>query len=305
MIKRTLCFSTPGNLRLHLCQLCWHGKDGREASVPIEDIGVILIESPLITVSTALLQSLTEQCVAVILCDAGHMPSSYLLPATAHTLAHHRIQSQVNLTDARKNRLWAEIIRAKIRNQAEAARSRDPELAEYLSGMEERVRKGDPDNLEAQAARAYFSLFASQREGFVRDRYGDAPNAALNYGYAVLRASVARALVSSGLLPIFGIHHSNQYNHFCLADDMMEPYRPFIDLIVLDNFPFFAEINDANTLTPEGKRILLSFLTEDVFIGRQKRPLMNALAMTAASLARVIAGEDSQLTLPELKHLHV
>ena len=163
MIKRTLDFSTPGTLRLHLSQLIWQGEDGRAATVPIEDIGLLLIDTPLITLSSALLQALAEACVAVVFCNTAHLPSGYLLPQTAHTLVGRCLREQIALTTARANRLWQQIVRAKIANQALAIRPYAPDVADALHGMAQRVRRGDPDNLEAQAARLYFSSFPLPR----------------------------------------------------------------------------------------------------------------------------------------------
>ena len=299
MIKRTLCFSSPGDLRLHLRQLVWRGEDGKAASIPIEDIGVLILESPLVTVSTALLQALTESCAAVVLCDRAHLPAGYLLPQTSHTLASRTLRAQIALTDAACARLWRQLVVAKIENQAHAIASRSAECANHLLSLARRVRNGDPENLEAQAARVYFAHFSGEMP-FRRERFGERPNAALNYGYAILRAAVARSLVASGLLPALGLHHRNQYNHFCLADDVMEPYRPFVDLAVLDDLPLYAEQTDAETLSPEGKRALLSFLTADVGIGGVVRPLFNAVQLTTASLARCVAGEEKALALPAI-----
>ena len=300
MIKRTLCFSTPGKLRLHLRQLLWCGEDGREASVPIEDLGVLILESPLITVSTALLQALTEACVAVVLCDASHLPSGYLLPQASHTLASRLLRNQIELTEAQARRLWQQIVVAKIQNQASVIRPLNASKAEQLYRMSDWVKRGDQTNIEAQAAKLYFTAFPISEDVFHRSRYGTMPNAALNYGYAILRAAVARCLVASGLNTTLGIHHCNQYNHFCLADDVMEPYRPFVDAIVLAHLEEFEKADEPTQLSPKGKRLLLPFLTMDVRIGETTRPLFNALQLTTASLARCICNEQKTLELPTL-----
>ena len=300
MIKRTVCFSNPGTLRLHLRQLVWRGEDARETAVPIEDLGVLILESPLITVSTALLQALTEACVAVVLCDAAHLPSGYLLPQASHTLASRILRQQIELSDARAGMLWQQIVIAKIRNQAAVIRSMDATKAEELLQMAAQVRRGDVTNLEAQAARRYFEAFPIPEDVFHRSRYGTMPNAALNYGYAILRAAVARALVGSGLNPELGLHHRNQYNHFCLADDMMEPYRPFVDRIVLEHLDTFEKTEYPTKLSVKGKQLLLPFLTMDVQLGAATRPLFNALQLTSASLARCICNQQKTLELPSI-----
>ena len=300
MIKRTLCFSNPGKLRLHLRQLLWRGEDGREASVPIEDLGIIILESPLITVSIALLQTLTESCVAVVLCDASHLPSGYLLPQASHTLASRFLRNQIELTEAQAGRLWQQIVIAKIQNQALVIRSLNAQKAEQLAHLSEWVKRGDQTNVEAQAAKLYFTAFPISEDVFHRSRYGTMPNAALNYGYAILRAAVARSLVASGLNPMLGLHHCNQYNPFCLADDVMEPYRPFVDAIVLAHLNEFEKADEPTCLSPKGKQLLLPFLTMDVRIGDTTRPLFNALQLTTASLARCICNEQKTLELPTL-----
>lgn len=299
MIKRTLDFSSPGTLRLHLGQLVWKGEDGRAATVPIEDIGLLLIDAPLITLSSALLQALAEACVAVVFCDSSHLPSGYLLPQTAHTLVGRCLRAQIALTPVRVNRLWQQIVYAKISNQAHAIRPYAPDTADTLLGMAKRVRRGDPDNLEAQAARLYFSSFPLP-EDFHRDRRGAMPNAALNYGYAVLRAATARALVVSGLNPALGLHHHNQYNHFALADDLMEPYRPAVDQTILDNLPTLTELTDPQTLSPANKRLILPFLTTNMRCGQETRPLWNALQRTTASLAQCVSKNANALFFPSL-----
>lgn len=300
MIKRTVCFSNPGTLRLHLRQLVWRGEDAREAAVPIEDLGVLILESPLITVSTALLQALTEACVAVVLCDTAHLPLGYLLPQASHTLASRILRQQIELSDARAGMLWQQIVIAKIRNQAAVIRSMDATKAEELLQMAAQVRRGDVTNLEAQAARRYFEAFPIPEDVFHRSRYGTMPNAALNYGYAILRAAVARALVGSGLNPELGLHHRNQYNHFCLADDVMEPYRPFVDRIVLEHLDTFEKTEYPTKLSAKGKQLLLPFLTMDVQLGAAKRPLFNALQLTSASVVRCICNQQKTLELPSI-----
>ena len=299
MIKRTLCFSSPGRLRLHLRQLIWQGEGegAREASIPVEDIGLIIIESPLISISAALLQSLAEALVAVVLCDRQYLPASVLLPQTAHTRVGKLLRFQLALTEAQKRKLWQLIITAKIRNQAHVLAPYAPEAAEHLQSLAKQVKRGDDQNREAQAARLYFAAFPSGPT-FHRERFGDKLNAALNYGYALLRATVARALVASGLLPAIGLHHTNQYNHFPLADDLMEPYRPFVDQLVLAHLDAFTSPLDAPSLTPENKRLLLPFLTQDVCFGQAKRPLWNALLLTSASLARAMQGRTEELLFP-------
>lgn len=298
MIKRTVVFTTGGGLSLRLNQLVWKGEDGREAMVPLEDLGFLVLESARITITTALLQALAEEAVAVVVCDPSHYPAGYFLPYRTHTLAHRMLTAQIAFSDARKRMLWQRIVAAKIRNQASVAALYDRRLADDLRALAAQVKRGDDGCAEAQAARLYFRLFG-RWEGFHRERFGEMPNAALNYGYAVVRAAIARALVCAGLDPALGLRHTNQYNHFCLADDVIEPYRSFVDRLVLAE-PCFGKHLPEEGLTPTMKRILLTVLTHDVLMGHETRPLMNALTLTAASLARYISGNGEELELPSL-----
>ena len=299
MIKRTLVFTTSGRLRLHLRQLVWEGEDGRSSHVPIEDIGFVILESPLITVSTALLRELCMSNAAVVICDASHMPGSYLLPVAGHTMCQKVMGMQIALSAVKKDILWAQTVKRKIFNQGCVAKKYNLLLGRDLVKWSKEVRRGDPGNLEAQAARAYFTIFTMDEMcPFHRSPTGPMPNPALNYGYAILRAAVARALVSAGLNCMMGIHHHNQYDPYCLADDIMEPYRPFVDMLVLENYGIFEKSYE---LTPEMKRVLLGLLVMDVEIGKMKRPLMNALTLTAASIARVISGSDEEIEYPKVK----
>ena len=299
MIKRTLVFTTSGRLRLHLRQLVWEGEDGRSSQVPIEDIGFVILESPLITVSTALLRELCMSNAAVVICDASHMPGSYLLPVAGHTMCQKVMGMQIALSAVKKDILWAQTVKRKIFNQGCVAKKYNLLLGRDLVKWSKEVRRGDPSNLEAQAARAYFTVFTMDEMcPFHRSPTGPMPNPALNYGYAILRAAVARALVSAGLNCMMGIHHHNQYDPYCLADDIMEPYRPFVDMLVLENYEIFEKSDE---LTPEMKRVLLGLLVMDVEIGKMKRPLMNALTLTAASIVRVISGNDEEIEYPKVK----
>ena len=301
MIKRTLVFQSRGYLHLRDCQLVWTPKEGgEEATVPIEDIGFLLLDSQSVTLSTGLLQALTEANAAVVVCDHRHMPAGYLLPLSDHSLATRYLQDQIALTEARRNRLWKQVVQAKLRNQARAIRLLAPELERRLRVMADDVKNGDPENLEGQAARLYFSAFVRRWPDF-NARHSDAmPNPALDYGYALLRAAVARAIVSSGLQPALGLHHHNQYNAFCLADDLMEPYRPFVDELVIcssDNLP--PRLSDEPpVLDPAEKRRLLPVLVRDVQMESVVRPLMNAISITTASLVRAIRGIQDALELP-------
>ena len=297
MIAKTLSFGSPGRLSVKYGQLVYDGGDGVHRTFPVEDLGFVILETGLITMTSSCLQQLADANVALVVCDAAHMPSAQMLPFAAHSTAQETVAAQLAATDAVQGRLWRQLVRMKILNQAALLRrlGRDP-AALRLKSMAKDVKNRDEGNLEAQAARIYFRELAPSPE-FTRTRDGDWPNPALNYGYAVLRAAVARALVGSGLTCFRGIHHHNRYNPFCLADDTMEPYRPFVDQYVLGKVrPFDVP---ASELTKEMRARLLQMLTCDVKMGGVKRPLSVALTFTAASLARCYLGKDNSLALPE------
>lgn len=297
MLKRTLFFQSPGFLNLADRQLCFSSRtdDGTvKRTVPVEDIGIVVIENPQITITAALMQSLAANNVTVIFCDDKHMPASFFSAMTANATAQKIIQSQLEASEAQKNRLWKQTVSAKIRNQGQVLERNNKDGVIRLMRMADTVRNGDPENAEGSAARFYFSkVFDTNR--FLRDPDGDAPNAALNYGYAIIRAAMARALTGSGLLCVIGIHHHNQYNPFCLADDIMEPYRAFVDDEVFSN-PELFEVPD---ITPEIKKRLLMLLAADVMIKGMKRPLQNAMSYTTASLVRCFMKEQQEIDYPE------
>lgn len=323
-MKKTLCFGSPAYLRAGLRQLeietpaTPDGQPARKAVVPFEDIGVVVIEHPQITVSHVALASLLEAGAAVITCNAKHLPTGLLLPLDGHTLQARRFREQTEASQPLKKQLWQQTIRQKIANQGRAL-LRQGINADPLLRWSLEVRSGDPDNFEARAAAWYWPrlftqtpLYQDFTEGnetyspddFLRERYGDWPNCLLNYGYSVLRAVIARALVGAGLLPTLGIHHRNQYNAYCLADDIMEPYRPGVDLLVcniLRECPHPpAPDRNGNILTPELKRKLLVIPVMDVLSENKQSPLQVAAQRTAASLAACYAGNTRRIQYPEL-----
>ena len=295
MIAKTLCFSSMGKLSLRYEQLVWTADSGEKRTIPIEDIGFVILESEKVELTSAALQFLSENNVAVVVCDKTHTPSAQLLPYVANTTASESIEAQLAATDAVRGRIWRMIVRQKIRNQAALLERLGAKGAKRLLSLAEEVKNGDPANCEAQAARIYFQVLGP--DGFVRDRNGVWPNAPLNYGYAILRAATARALVGSGLVCFHGVHHHNRYNAFALADDMMEPYRPFVDQYVLGKVKPFDEPSDE--LTKEMRARLLQMLTCDVNLGDVRRPLMVALSFTTASLVRYYMKKSDELALPE------
>lgn len=295
MIARTLSFSSPGKLFAKDAQLVYEGEDGVRRSFPIEDLGFVILETGLMTVSSHCIRQLADANVALVVCDATHTPSAQMLPFAAHTTTQETVAAQLGATAAVQGRLWRQVVRAKILNQSELLRRLGFDACRRLRAMADEVKNYDAENVEAQAARIYFRALAPD-PGFVRAREGTWPNPALNYGYGVLRAAVARALVGSGLTCFRGVHHHNRYNAFCLADDMMEPYRPFVDQYVFGHVPPFNV--QATELTRGMKARLLQMLTCDVKTGDLKRPLMVALTYTTASLAKYYLGKTDHLVLP-------
>lgn len=299
MIKRTLFFSNPYYLKTANEQLIIVSKETKkETPQAIEDIGFIVLDHPQITLSFSTIQKLANNNVAVIFCDEKHMPSSMLLPLETHYVQNERFKYQVNASEPLKKQLWKQNIIAKINNQA-AILKKYGQLDAPLLRCAKEVKSGDKTNREGLAARFYWQkVFTPHLETFQRDRYGAPPNNMLNYGYAILRAGMARAISGSGLLATLGIHHRNRYNAFCLADDMMESFRPFVDEMVIH---WLIEKGEApEDLTKMEKGYLLQILTVDTLMENKKRPLMIALSKTAASLAQCYEGTRTKLILPEI-----
>jgi len=296
MIKRTLLFTMPAYLSTRYEQLVVKPKEGDEVTIPIEDIGVLVLEHAEITLSQSALSKLLAYNVAVIVCDTQHLPSGLLLPLDGNSLQTERFAAQLGAKLPLKKQLWQQTVAAKILNQA-LHLEHHGKIAENLRRLSKQVQSGDKGNREAQAARIYWkALF--EGEDFSRDRFGAPPNNLLNYGYAILRAAVARALISSGLLPTLGIHHANRYNAFCLADDVMEPYRPFVDFIVFNIWQARDKTLDFFELTKEHKRDLLQVLTAPTDMLGERSPLLVALSQTTASMVRCFEGEASEMIYP-------
>ena len=294
MIKRTLYFGNPARLSITQQQLVIK-TDEKESSVPIEDIGVIVIDHYQISVTHAVLHILLENNAAVITCNDKHHPTGLLLNLDGHTQQSEKFQAQVEASEPLKKQLWQQTIKAKIQNQSAVLEKWEIDNS-YLKRYVQLVLSGDTSNQEAQAARYYWKvLFNEEDPFFTRERFGEYPNNFLNYGYAILRATVARGLVSSGLLPTLGIHHRNKYNAYCLADDIMEPYRPYVDHLVKE---IMIE-SDEQELTTEIKRRLLNIPNLDLKIDSKDSPLMVGLQRTTASLAACYAGKTKKILYPE------
>ncbi|MDC7179113.1 type II CRISPR-associated endonuclease Cas1 [Bacteroides cellulosilyticus] len=310
MIKKTLYFGNPVYLSLRNAQLVIKlpevvkneslpsaFKEQTEVTKPVEDIGVVVLDNKQITITSGVLEALLENNSAVITCDSKSMPVGLMLPLYGNTTQNERFRQQLEASLPLKKQLWQQTIRAKIENQATALRKCIGEEMKCMRIWAADVKSGDSDNLEARAAAFYWKNLFSDIDGFTREREGIPPNNLLNYGYAILRAVVARALVTSGLLPTLGIHHHNRYNAYCLADDIMEPYRPYVDELV---FGIVRSEMRYEELTKELKIQLLGIPTLEVRIDGKRSPLMVAVSQTTASLYKCFSGEVRRIAYPEM-----
>ncbi|MBP5560702.1 MAG: type II CRISPR-associated endonuclease Cas1 [Muribaculaceae bacterium] len=301
MIKKTLYFGNPAYLSLKNAQMVFSVPDGESPprTFPIEDLGIVILDNRQITITHGLMERLLDNNCAVITCDSAHMPTGLFLPLDGNTLQSERFRAQIDSSKPLKKQLWQQTVKAKIANQARALNKCVPGCETgNMAAWAAEVRSDDNTNLEGRAAAYYWRNFFPEQTDFRRDRESDGANTLLNYGYAILRAVVARALVGSGLLPTLGIHHHNRYNAYCLADDVMEPYRPFVDVLVKD---IVRKHGTPEELTTELKRELLSIPVIDVNISRKKRPLMVAVEITTASLAKCFMGQTKRILYPTLQ----
>lgn len=303
MIKKTIAFSSKVQLSYKLQQLVIKRENpvtgiAETVTRPIEDIGIIVIESEQVTLSSYLISRLLENNVGIIFCDAKHMPANMILPLQANTLQSEKSIAQIQASAPLKKQLWQQTISAKILNQGAVLNKVMGLNVGNMIKWSASVRSGDPENLESRAAAYYWRNMFSDSEKFRRDKDGDdIINVFLNYGYAILRAIIARSLVGSGLLPLIGIHHSNKYNANCLADDIMEPYRPYVDLLVAD---MVKNKHMTNGLDKEAKKLLLTIPSLDVSFGKVNRPLFVAASITTASLAKCYTKESRKITYPRI-----
>ena len=309
MIKKTLYFGNPVYLSLRNAQLVIKLPDVEKATVlpetlkkqaevtkSIEDIGIVVLDNKQITITSGVLEALLENNCSVITCDSRSMPVGLMLPLYGNTTQNERFRKKLDTSLPLKKQLWQQTIQAKINNQASVLKDCMDEEVKCMRIWATNVRSGDPDNLEARAAAYYWKSLFSDVDSFTREREGIPPNNLLNYGYAILRAVVARGLVISGLLPTLGIHHHNRYNAYCLADDIMEPYRPYVDELV---FSLIQEYGKNAELTKEMKTRLLTVPTLEVIIGGKRSPLMVAVGQTTASLYKCFNGELRRISYPE------
>lgn len=310
MIKKTLYFGNPAYLSFSREQIVIRLPEVEQAegladsirkestrTIPLEDVGAVVLDHPRITLTQKLLDSMMQHCIAVISCNEKRMPSGLFLPLEGNTLCEERFRQQTEATLPLKKQLWQQTIRAKILNQAAVLKQQTGEPHRIMLRLADTLKSGDTDNHEAQAAVYYWKNLFIGRPDFIRDPNGQQPNAMLNYGYAILRAVVARALVASGLLPMAGIHHHNRYNAYCLADDIMEPYRPVVDAWVID---IMQRCEVGEELSKAIRFELLAIPTLKVLIDGKNTPLGVAVSQTTASLAKCFSGESRKILYPVL-----
>lgn len=293
MLKRTIVISNQAFIKKENDQLSI--KQGEEEhTVPIEDVGVLMLDSPQISITQPVISALLANDAVIISCNSSHHPDGIMTPISGNALHSSILKVQLRASIPLCKQLWQQTVKAKIINQAALLQSieADPKPLQYWAT---KTRSGDPDNYEGRAAKHYWQHLFPLEFSFSREREGRPPNNLLNYGYAILRASVARAVVSSGLHPAVGIHHKNQYNSFCLADDIMEPYRPYVDALVLK---IVKSGESSDELSPALKKELLSILTSDVIMDNERKPLMTALSTTTRSLVACYAKEARTIQYP-------
>ncbi len=295
MLRKTIEITTPGS-RLSIAhrQLVIERPDLPRSSLPIEDIGVLIVDDRRAIYTQAVFTELLAAGATVMITGPDHLPLGMMLPLDAHHVQTERHRAQVEATGPTRKQIWRALISAKLTQQSCVLNHFYP-VPNGLAAMAARVRSGDPDNLEAQAAQRYWPLLFGK--DFRRDRAAEGVNAALNYGYAVIRAATARAVVASGLIPSLGVFHRNRSNPFCLADDLFEPYRPFVDWrvkLLTRERPDGFNLDDRSI-----RAALLSLFNETIRIGGRKLPLLLAIEASAASLARALTGGERTLVLPE------
>lgn len=318
MIKRTLYFGNPAYLNLGDTQLkvrlpeveknetlTEQFKKEAVASIPIEDIGIVILDHKQITITQALMEALLSNNVALITCNSTHHPIGLTLPLSSNSVQNERYRSQLEASEPLKKQLWAQTVEQKISNQKQVLKNHDLPI-DYLKPILKNIKSGDSGNAEGIAAAYYWKILSPalllnkeiiNKAIFKRDREGLAPNNYLNYAYAILRATMARSIVGAGLLPTLGIFHRNRYNAYCLADDLMEPYRPIIDMVVI-NLVKNQGLNEDIPL--EIKKVLLQIPAMDVMMNGEKSPLMIATQRTAVSLVKCFEGEQRKLLYPEV-----
>jgi CRISPR-associated protein Cas1 len=317
MIKRTLFFSNPTHIYKKNEQLCFalnrksETEDEEQViTIPIEDIGVVVLDNKQITLSHAVMDALMQNNAAIITCNDQHMPSGMFLNLDGHHTQTEKFKAQLEASEPLKKQLWQQTVSAKLKNQGKLLhtlslnpypKQRQQQLAdasEWLLSFSRDVKSGDGDNHEARGAAVYWQNIFAPEMNFRRERFGEPPNNLLNYGYSILRGVVARGLVASGALPTLGIFHRNKYNAYCLADDIMEPYRPYVDRIV---YRIMTSGEDWQELTTSIKKHFLEIPALDIVIDGEQSPLMVGLQRTTAGLMKCYEGESRKMLYPELQ----
>lgn len=309
MIKKTLYFGNPAYLSLRNAQLVIRKskvdadvdeqtRSEVERTIAIEDIGMVVLDHRQITITSGAMSALLETNVAVVSCNNQSMPIGMMLPLASNSIQSERFRHQIDASLPLRKQLWAQTVRQKIINQQSVLAQNTSIETRCMRVWANAVKSGDPENQEGRAAAYYWHHLFPDIPNFVRGREEEPPNNLLNYGYAILRAVIARSLVASGLLPTLGIHHHNRYNAYCLADDIMEPYRPFVDATVIRIMQKYRHFSD---LTLQIKAELLQIPVLDVMIEGKRSPLMVAAGITAASLARCYRGDIRQISYPYME----
>lgn len=303
MIKRTLYFGNPAYLNLKDCQLVvtfpndqGMANSGGHNCIPVEDVGLVVLDSKQITITHSLLNALLANKAIIISCDDSHHPIGMMHSLDAHSEQTKRMAAQVECSEPLRKNLWQQTVSQKLLNQTDVLKWRNQPY-EPIQRWSRQVRSGDPENLEGRGAAHYWSHLFPEIPIFTRDRDGKCPNAWLNYGYAILRATMARAIVGAGLIPSLGIHHRNKYNAYCLADDLMEPYRPLVDVAVCQ---LIESQGPSDELSKAVKQALLSIPAQDVRMDGERSPLMVAMQKTAVSVVKCYLGEARTVLHPHL-----
>lgn len=300
MIKKTLYFENPTYISLSNAQMKITQKDGSEErirTIPVEDIGLVILDHPQITTTQGIILALLKNNACVVYCNEKHMPESFMLPLADNHTYSEKVKDQINASEPLKKQLWKQTVGQKILNQSKVLKTLGYKYKE-LESIYRRVQSGDTENVEGYASAIYWEEVLRTYESR-RGRFEDAPNHLFNYGYAILRSVIARNLVGSGCLPVLGIHHTNKYNPYCLADDIMEPYRPIVDLMIINYLNDNYTLSD--TLTREDKLHLLHIPVIDITIEKKKSPLMVGAQRTTASLAKCYSGEARKILYPDIQ----
>lgn len=293
MIKRIIEISKPAYIYISQTQLCVEREKECVAQISVEDLGILILDNPAIVITQAVVKVCQQNGAAVLFCDERHLPISVTLPLfDGHSLHTKVLREQLSMTLPLRKRLWQQVVKEKIEQQI-VTLDKAGCNSEGLKRLVKKVKSGDSDNCEAQAARQYWQLLMGK--SFRRDRFKSGANSLLNYGYSIIRAMIARAIVGTGLHPAIGLYHKNQYNGLCLADDLMEPLRPWVDWQVYE-----LQKDDLKPKIDQGtKRTLLALITQDVFFDKRRMPLFVAAHSMAACLKEAHSNKDINLIYPK------